>query len=249
MSTLSQWQPYGEYVQSGMSDGRFMSAAYNLIAAGPPRLANMGNAGALGTALASGDNAQDQLAYPMGIVQSFTMGHNMNLSRVFEIGTGRSYFIPGRVVGQLGLQRVMYHGPSLLRVLYAYYQDLIPPTFVNSMYPSNARQGPNIPNPHDVKIPPGYENLFLNLASDLFTQPIGLLVLFKDSNEDTIGAGYFEGCWVPNHNLGFDANGVVMQESCGIQFERMVPVATQVVGLISGVEGGSSSFSATRPGA
>jgi hypothetical protein len=218
-----------------MQDGRFMSAAYNLIAAGPPRLSNMGGNGLLGAALASGSSAQDQLAYPMGIVQSFTMGHNMNLSRVFEIGTGRSYFIPGRVVGQLGLQRVMYHGPSLLRVLYAYYRDLIPPTVVNSVFPNIGASAPDV-NQHDVKIPPGYENLFLNLASDLFTQPIGMLVLFKDSNEDTIGAGYFEGCWVPNHNLGFDANGVVMQESCGIQFERMVPVATQVVGLISGVE-------------
>lgn len=234
MSTLSNWAPYGDYLQSGMADGRFMSGAYNLIAAGPPRLANIGGPAFLGAALASGSTGQDQLAYPMGIVQSFTMGHNMNLSRIFEIGTGRSYFIPGRVVGQLGLQRVMYHGPSLLRVLYAYYQDLIPPTLVPAVFPNVGSA--TVANPHDVKIPPGFENLFLNLASDLFTQPIGLLVLFKDSNEDTIGAGYFESCYVPNHNLGFDANGVVMQESAGIQFERMVPVATQVVGLISGIE-------------
>ena len=50
MATLSNWSPYGEYVQGGMVDGRFMNAAYTMIAAGPPRLANMGGTTAVGAA-------------------------------------------------------------------------------------------------------------------------------------------------------------------------------------------------------
>ena len=233
MGTLSSWSPYDDYVQGGMVDGRFMSAAYTLIAAGPPRLANIGGPSFLAAALASGSSGQDQIAYPIGIVQNFSLGHNMNLARFFEVGSVRSYFIPGRVVGQLGLSRVMYHGPSLLRVLYAYYQDLIPPTLVSSVFQNIGAA--TVANPHDVKIPPGYENIFLNLLSDLFQQPIGMMLMFKDSNEDTMGAGYLESAYVPNHNLATDAMGTVIQESCGIQFERMIPIATKVVGLISGI--------------
>ncbi len=233
MATLSEWSPYDQYVQGGMVDGRYMNAAYTLIAAGPPRLANVGGPSFLAAALSAGSDASDQIAYPVGVVQNVSIGHNMNLNRVFEIGSERSYFIPGRVIGQMTLSRIMYHGPSLLRVLYAYYQDLVPPTLVSPVFTNIGAA--TVANPHDVVIPPGYENIFLNLASDLFKQPIGMMMLMKDSNEDTMGANYAESCYVPNHNLATDAMGTVVQESCGIQFERLVPISTKVVGLISGL--------------
>jgi hypothetical protein len=233
MATLSNWSPYGEYVQGGMVDGRFMNAAYTMIAAGPPRLANMGGASLAGAALASGSGnaATDQLAYPIGVVQNFSLSHNMTVSRFFELGSVRSYFIPGRVMGQANLGRIMYHGPSLLRVLYAYYQDGVAPTKVETML--GGISASTMPNPHDVKIPPGYENVYLNLASDLFTQPIGLLLMLKDNNEDTMAAVYLESCYIPSHSISTDAMGTIIQENVSIQFERAVPIATQVVGLIT----------------
>jgi len=233
MASLSDWSPYDTHVQGGMSDGRFVNASYCLLASGPPRLANIGGSSFLAAALSSGSQAQDQIAYPMGVVQNFNISHNMQLARIFEIGSQRSYWIPGRTVGQMGLSRVMYHGPSLLRTLYAYYQDLIPPTLVQPVF-SNLGAA-TVENPHDVRIPPGYENVFLNLASDLFTQPIGMLMMMKDSNEDTLGAVYLESCMIPNHSLGTDANSVVVQETASVQFERAVPVAVNSVGLISGI--------------
>ena len=39
---LTNFSPYHNRVQEGMTDGRFMNAAYTVIAAGPPRLSNMG---------------------------------------------------------------------------------------------------------------------------------------------------------------------------------------------------------------
>jgi len=232
MASLSNWSPYETRVQGGMADGRFMNAAYTVIAAGPPRLANVGGPEFLGAALAAGDQSEDMLAYPIGVVQNFNLSHNMQISRIFEIGSVRSYYIPGRVMGQIGLGRVLYHGPSLLRVLYAYYQDIIPPTFIRPTFPNLGSA--TVANPHDVIIPPGYENIFLNLASDLFTQPVGMLMLMKDSNEDTLGAGYFECCHVPNHSLSTDAMGTLIQETAAVQFERLVPVNTEVVSLITG---------------
>jgi hypothetical protein len=137
-------------------------------------------------------------ALPIGVVQNVSLSHNKGFARFWELGSERSYFIAGRTQGQLGLSRIMYHGPSLLRMLYAYYQDLIPPTVVPFVFPNVAPT--TVANPHDVKIPPGFENIFLNLASDLFSQPVGVLLYFRDSNEDTVGATYLEACYIPSHS-------------------------------------------------
>jgi hypothetical protein len=139
-------------------------------------------------------------------------------------------------MGQLALSRILYHGPSLLRMLYAYYEDLIPPTVVQPVF-ANAGTA-TVANPHDVKIPPGYENIFINLASDLFNQPIGLLLYMRDSNEDTLGAVYVESCYIPNHTWATDAQGVLVQESASIQFERVVPVAVSSLSLVTGAVAG-----------
>jgi len=239
MSKLSEWSPYDQYVQGGMVDGRYMNAAYTLIAAGPPRLANVGGPSFAAAALAAGSSGGDQIAYPVGVVQSLQLGHNMQLNRFFEIGSERSYFIPGRVMGSLSLSRIMYHGPSLLRVLYADYQDLVPPTIVPAVFPNVGAA--TVANPHDVVVPPGYENIYLNLASDLFSQPCGLLVYFKDSNEATLGAFYLEETYIPSHSIATDAQGVVIQEQVSLQPERVVPVAVNSVALITTALSGSDS--------
>lgn len=235
MASYNNWKPYENYVQSGgegpgMVDGKFISGAFCGIFAGPPRLATIGGALTLGAALSSPASAS-QIVYPVGVTQNLNLSNNRQFSRIFELGSERSYFISGRTIGQLGLSRVLYHGPSVLRTLYAYYNDNIPSTLVPAMFP-NVGAGA-MPNPHDVVIPPGYENLYANLASDLFSQPVGLLVVLKDSNQDTYGSFYLESCVIPNHTIATDAQGVIMQESVAIQFEQLVPIATRQIELVT----------------
>jgi hypothetical protein len=231
MTTLDTWAPRENFVQSGVApDGKFMSSRDLLLAAGPPSLEALGATATAATLLAESGAAQ--LAYPIGLISGFNIGHNKQFARFFEIGSDRSYFLSGRTVGQASFQRPMYHGPSLLRVMTAYYQDLALPTAVLPMFPNVGLA--NMQNPHDVKVAPGYENIFMNLGSDLFDQPMGILLYFKDSNEDTMGAGYLEYCYFPNHGFGTDANGVVINESVSVQFERLVPVAVSGIGLITG---------------
>lgn len=234
MAAYNNWKPYENYVQSGgegpgMVDGKFISGAFCGIFAGPPRLATIGGALTLGAALSSPASAS-QIVYPVGVTQNLNLSNNRQFSRIFELGSERSYFISGRTIGQLGLSRVLYHGPSVLRTLYAYYNDNIPGTLVPSMFP-NVGAGA-MPNPHDVVIPPGYENFYGNLASDLFSQPVGLLIVLKDSNQDTYGSFYLESCVIPNHTIATDAQGVIMQESVAIQFEQLVPIATRQIELV-----------------
>lgn len=223
MATITNWKPYSQKVDnsSALGEGRFLSGAFTMVAAGPPRLAAIG-AGAVGS----------NWALPIGIVQNFNLSHNRQFARFFELGSERSYFISGRTMAQAGFGRVMYHGPSLLRMMYSFYNDALPPTLVPTfgMDPTVATA---VKNQHDVKIPPGYENIYLNLASDLFSQPCGVLVYLKDSNEQTVAAIYLEETYIPSHSIAVDAQGVVIQEQVALQPERVVPVAVAAVALIT----------------
>jgi len=243
---FSDWSPYTNYVQAGLVDGAYANAGFTMLAAGPPRIANIGGAAAFAQAVSGTGQAANQIVLPIGIVQNFQLSHTRQFNRIFEIGSERSYFITGRTVGQIGLGRIYYHGASLLRLLYSYYQDLLPPTVVPAMF-LNAGAA-SVSNPHNVIIPPGYENIYLNLASDLFTQPIGLLMYIRDINQDALGAVYFEACYLPNHTWATDAQGVLIQESVAVQFERAVPVAISALTLISSAtnpNAGGSNVSAT----
>jgi len=210
-----------------MYDGRYANAGFTMLAAGPPRLANIGSAASIAASINQGAN---DIVHPIGIIQNFNFSQTRQFSRIFEIGSERSYFIGGRTVGQLGLARIYYHGASLMRVLYAYYRDSAGPVIVDPMWDNQGADA--MRNPHDVIVPPGYENLFLNLASDLFAQPVGMMMYVRDINQETLGAMYFEACYVPNHTWQTDSQGVLIQESVSIQYERSLPVAVQCVALI-----------------
>ena len=232
-ANLTNWSPYKQKVDnSARAEGKFMSGAFTLLAAGPPRLASIGGTAAgsnvpqTGTTAAAGSD----WAMPIGVVQSFNLGHSRSFSRFWELGSERSYFISGRTVAQAGFGRVLYNGPSLLRMMYSFYKDIIPPSLVPNI---DGIAPANLANQHNVVIPPGFENIYLNLASDLFSQPCGLLVYMRDSNEQTMGAVYLEETYIPSHSIATDAQGVVMQEQVSLQPERVVPVAVNAIALFS----------------
>lgn len=227
-TSLTRWNPYEYKIDnsSALGEGRFLSGAFTMIAAGPPRLSSIAG-GAISSGVYLDSNlpaTQSQYAIPIGLVQNFNLGQNKQFSRFFELGSERSYFIAGRTTAQASFSRVMYNGPSLLRMMYAYYTDLIAPTVVLpfGMDPSMKFRVSNFSK--NVKLPPGYENIYLNLASDLFSQPCGLLVYLKDSNETTAGAIYLEETYLPSHQISTSSDGVVIQESVSLQPERVVPI-------------------------
>jgi hypothetical protein len=228
MASITNWQPYTQKVDnsSALGEGRFASGAFTMLAAGPPRLAALGGA----AAAASGTM---NWAMPIGVVQSFNLAHNKAFARFWELGSERSYFISGRTVAQAGFGRVLYNGPSILRMMYAFYSDAIAPTLITTLPDLDPTIGAKVKNQHDVKIPPGYENIYLNLASDLFSQPCGLLVYMKDSNETTLSAFYLEETYIPSHSIATDAQGIVIQEQVALQPERVVPIAVTQLAVIS----------------
>lgn len=233
MASLTNWNFFNRAVQGGMLEGRFLSAAFTLVAAGPPRLAAASGDGAI-------EGSLGDIAYPIGILQSFSIGQNTQIMRLFEIGSDRSYFIRGRTMGQIGIGRVMYHGPSLLRVLYAYLKSDNGAVTFDQLYENRAQGMLNTSGAgnstgsgkSEYQVTPGYDNFWIDMASDVFSQPVGLLVMMRDSNEDTYGAFYVEYVSVTNHGLQTDAGGTMLSENVSLMYERLVPVDVKGVALI-----------------
>ena len=241
MPSIQNWKPYTHHVQGGLREGNVVNSQFALICSGPPYFKMIA------------DDPTNSALFPIGLTQNFSIGQSKNFSRIFEIGSDRAYFMAGRSVGQLGLGRVMFHGPSLLRVMYAYYDTkgqggnagypIRPLIDVNNgpiaippfRAPSDVGETPINKFGHNVKIPPGYNNFFVNLASDLFSQPTGMLLVLKDSEENVYGSIYLEQCYIPSHSFGFDAQGLLISESNSLQYERMVPIETGSLELIRDV--------------
>ena len=208
--SLSSLDPFNSFVQDTayFQPGKFASAEFTALAFGPPTLAHVA-AGAGGTPV-----------FPAGVVQNFVLSQNKAVARIFEIGSTRAYLVPGKSVGALQFARVYLHGPSLLRMIMAYYGQAGSASIQFPPLTSSATLGPQ----HNVKIPPGYENLFINLASDLFSQPHGSLVLMKDTDAQVLGMFYLENCFIAGHSLATDSTGTMYQEGASVNFERVVPV-------------------------
>jgi hypothetical protein len=155
MANALDFKPYERNVQQGMVDGQYASGAFTMIAAGPPRLSNIAgfNEADIGVAL----GASSAITQPIGLIQNMSLSHNRAFNRIFELGSERSYHISGRTQGQISLSRVYYHGPSLLRILYAHKSDTNAPVTVipfTAAGAASAVMGKD-PNPHNVKIRPG----------------------------------------------------------------------------------------------
>lgn len=229
MAAVENWDFFNMNVQSGLLEGRYMNAAFTMIAAGPPRLSAV-SSGTVSALPAS-------LAYPIGVLQSVNLGISSQIMRIWEIGSERSYFIRGRTQGQLGLGSIMYHGPSLLRRMWAYLDVSQEFTGGEQLFTNNANTRLNTSrqagSKESYKLAPGYNNIWMDLASDVFSQPVGLLLYMKDSNDDVVGAFYFEYCHVANYGWNTDAGGTIMTENAAIMYEKIQPIEiTSAVAVI-----------------
>jgi len=241
-TALNNWDFHNHHVQAELMGGEFVSAETTLIAAGPPRLSDIGNGNSV-----IDDSEADQV-FPIGVLENVGLSQSKQLQRIFEIGSSRSYFIPGRTIGSITLGRVLYHGPSLLKVLYAYYKQSAADALVklnpNKKGSTISVGGVDIPDPnatllelptvqnelHRVHFNPGYDDLWMNLASDLFNQPTGICIYFRNQMDMTLGAIYLEECYVQGHQMSISSGSVLLMEGVSLQFDQVRPIRMMLAG-------------------
>jgi hypothetical protein len=181
-------------------------------------------------------------AIPIGIVDSATMQQDRQIAQIFEIGSKRSYILAARTVGAMNIARVFYKGASLLRMLYAYYPakllnkasptDMVlrdVTTKAATALPQLAVNGTILGELPDIADLPGFSNVILNLNSDLFSQPFGIVMYMKDNANRDVGAVFLEECYIQNHSMSLSANSIIVAENVSMRFERAVPIKVRVV--------------------
>lgn len=228
---FSNWDFSNYHVQQELKGGQFVSAETSLIAAGPPELG--GTSAYSNSPVGSVGNV-----YPIGLLENAGLSQSKQLQKIFEIGSSRSYFIPGRVIGSVNLGRTFYYGPSLLRVMYAYYTSENGDVQIGTEDASTeitledgsttisplARLLNRGSNMHSVKNSPGEDYFYVNLASDLFNQSTGLAFYFKDANFNSVGAFYLEHVYIQGHQFSVSSGSVLIMEGVSAQYDRIVPI-------------------------
>lgn len=240
MTSFLKWRWASENVQTEIKNGEFVSSESSLILAGPSRLSYLSATGS-GTFLGSSNSL-----IPLGIVANFSQVQNQPTQRMFEIGSRRAYFIPGRMFGQFSLGRMIFYGPSLMRLLYALAPDRLVSklgTPLNIDPDSNGQGVAQLPEYNklfqleELQSLPGYggtanednRDFYINLSSELFRIPFGLCVVLKTAQDKPYAAYYLEDCYIESHQMSMDAGNVVIAENVTGQFDRSVPIqlATQ----------------------
>lgn len=237
MSNYLDWNWSGEHVQAEIQNGEYLSSEATLVLAGPSRFVHLNSEGGL----------TNNSIIPLGLIQSMGFNQNRQLQRLFEIGSKRAYFVPGRHFAGFSMSRVMFYGPSLMRMLYALAPISAQETPGIGPYGQKLNSDQNDPTATPIVIPTAYRSLFgneplraapgfggtanednrdfyINLSSELFNVPFGLVLVFKDTRNRPYGAVYLEECLIETHGTGVDANSVVISETVSGQFDTVTPI-------------------------
>lgn len=212
------WDWKGEYVNrlnSGDGLERFSQGSLTpdttLLFAGPARF----------SAVATDSNR----LHPMGLVDSFAYSTNSPVQPLYEIGSNRTFFTRGKTQNQVQLSAMLADQQNLMKAIMeeAYDQGT-----------QKTKDGEYFVNTAGTKAPGAEKSdLWLNLDSEAFGIPFGILMVFKTKGQEDgtdlygkiIGATYLENCMMTNFNLNVQAQAPVIQENVGIMFDRAVPIA------------------------
>jgi len=248
-TSIASWNRATKHVESAVRSGRYINAETALVYVGPPRITDIGGLNANVTlaaqnaGLTNGGSGRDAL-YPVGLLEQFSLQQAQTVQKMFEIGSRRSYQAGGRVqvVGSIG--RVMFYGPSLMRVLYAYYPNTIQMANgkqlqggkdsvgkavlqggngLNETFPPIYFEPGSLADP-DPELGGAGHSFFINLMSELFSHPFGLGVVLRDNRNRNYGAFYCEDCFITSHSFGISSSSTLVTEAVNFQCDAAVPL-------------------------
>lgn len=142
---------------------------------------------------------------PIGLLENATLQQNKQVQQLFEIGSKKSFSIPGRTYKRLNLSRIMFNGGSLLKVL----ND----------------ESPSFEGLTAGDYPAGTEdsNLFIDIASEYFNRTLDLGFVLHDQEDDRYGAFALTGCFVQSHQMSFSAQQTVIMENVSLIVDDIIP--------------------------
>jgi hypothetical protein len=149
---------------------------------------------------------------PIGLVDNIASQQNAQLMRLFEIGSNRSFFTRGKSAPVISMSKVLADQANILAALSrAAYRPLM------------ATDGQRAPGAEG-------SDIMMNLDSEYFAVPFGLLLIMKSRGGNTDGYGktlvatYLEYCMFEGYSFQVASQQPVIAENIQIQYDRNVPV-------------------------
>lgn len=232
LSNLSSWKDkfLSEHVQAQNIKGAdFLSSETVVVVSGPPTLS---------------ETDMPNLV-PVGLVQNVSVAQQKQLQQVFEVGSRKPFFIPGRTIISGGMSRILFDGPSLMYAMYVSKSD----GDITSLPAYNsanvdATEAPTLPaNFADVTGVEADDNigttailkdstnstadpglLFINLASGFFNRPLGLGFIMYDGEQQAYGGFYLEGCYVQTHQFNVSSQQTLLVENISLRATALRPI-------------------------
>ncbi len=226
LQTITDWSPSSKHVDQYIEEGTSTSSSDILMAVGPARLdkltqknaasniarfvntlADIGSS--FGIDLARARRTADVVA--VGAIGSATITQNRPTKVVYEIGSELQYNVPTNTSGSISLSRVFLNGSSLMKALYAFKNSY------DEGYLDRLEADGDLPGQKNGE-------LWINMASSLFDEPIGIMLWLKNNKKRNVGAYYFENCNVQGLSFALYAAGGVFSEGTQIIFDRVRPI-------------------------
>jgi len=231
VKTLLKWQEKftSEHAQPlDTTAGDFLSSESVVLVSGPPKL---------------GDSSALELI-PIGLVQNVQVTQAKQIQQLFEIGSRKPFFIPGRTTVQVGMARVLFDGPSLMQALYVENVSselFVPGIGAGNSDTSNPGEPFNFGLDNDgspVKVgdlDEGFDTtntteFFINLASEFFNRPLGLGCILFDMQQQAYGGFYLEECYIQSHRFSASSQQTVLMEDVGIRCTALRPISIDELG-------------------
>jgi hypothetical protein len=152
---------------------------------------------------------------PIGLTDNIQMSADAGLARLFEVGSNRSFFTRGKTQHAISLSKFLADQGN---VLFALSQQAYRPAMNNGGFGAPGADSPNT-------------YIQMNLDSETFAVPFGMLMVFKTRGGGSDGFGqalaglYLEYCMFQNYSFAVASAQPVIAENVSIQFDRPVPVS------------------------
>lgn len=149
---------------------------------------------------------------PIGLADQISIQSNPSVARLFEIGSNRSFFTRGKTAHAMSLGRMLCDQQNLLAVLTQ-----------NSYRPNLSQNSPESASPNT--------DIMMNIDSEIFGVPFGLMMLMKTRGGNTNGEGkiltaiYLEYAMLGGYQFQISSGSPVIVETVPIEFDRILPIS------------------------
>ena len=203
LSAFSEWDR-SRKLNPFHKDGQSVSGEFVKIAAGPPTL----------RAPETGSSTNmSNIVWPIGVAQGLTFTSNIQQFTIYELGSKAEYNCTGRSAVQIGFGDIYLWGPNLLRLVYGWKKDNPPGALQDRWEVLWGDENASYQDDWTIHISPGNRIFWMNVFSDIFSRPFGLLLLIEDNTETTLAAPYLERCFITAYGWDVDPNGILMREN------------------------------------